>query len=185
METQTPNSEEKINEEGATSQNNESNSTETPTAENNINDAPKSDEKYNELNDRFLRLFAEFENYKRRTSKERIELMGTAAKEFFVAMLPVMDDFERAMKSIEDAKDLEAVKEGVNLIYHKFSKTLHSRGLEVMGAKEKVFDSDIHEAITNLPAPSEDLKGKVLEELEKGYYLNGKVIRYAKVIVAN
>ncbi len=143
----------------------------------------EAEEKLNNLNDKYLRLYSEFENYKRRTNKERIELMQTGNKEFFLSILPVIDDFERALKSIHDAKDIEALKEGINLIYHKFVTTLKTKGLEPMDIKDKVFDAEVHEAITNIPAPTEELKGKVLDELEKGYLLNGKVIRYAKVVV--
>lgn len=138
-----------------------------------------------ELNDRYLRLYSEFDNYKKRTSRERVEFAQMAGKEFFLALLPVIDDFERAKKSIDSATDVNAVKEGVDLIYNKFIKTLTSKGLEPMQTKETLFDADIHEAITNIPAPNEDLKGKVLDEVEKGYYLNGKVIRFAKVVVGN
>lgn len=139
--------------------------------------------KVNELNDKYLRLFAEMDNLKRRTAKERIELQQTAGKEIFVALLPVLDDFERAFKSIESAKDIEAIKEGLNLIHNKMKSTLQSKGLESFDSKGLEFNSDIHEAITNIPAPSKDLVGKVVDEVEKGYSLNGSVIRYAKVIV--
>lgn len=142
-----------------------------------------SDAKIAELNDKYMRLYSDFENYKRRTSKERIEFSQVAAKDFFVMMLPVIDDFERAMKSVTDAKDIDAVKEGITLIYQKFTKTLFAKGLEPMESKGVVFDPEVHEAITNIPAPTDDLKGKVVDELEKGYYLNSKVIRYAKVVV--
>jgi molecular chaperone GrpE len=138
-----------------------------------------------ELNDRYLRLYSEFDNYKKRTARERVEFAQMAGKEFFLALLPVIDDFERAKKSIDSATDINAVKEGVDLIYNKFIKTLTSKGLEAMQTKESVFDADLHEAITNIPAPAEELKGKVLDEVEKGYYLNGKVIRFAKVVVGN
>ena len=136
-----------------------------------------------EANDKYLRLYAEFDNYKRRTSKERVDLLQTAGKDVIVDMLPILDDFERALKSMETATDVSAVKEGVTLVHNKIKSTLTNKGLKEMESKGNVFDADIHEAITNIPAPSEDLKGKVVDEVEKGYYLNDKVIRFAKVIV--
>jgi molecular chaperone GrpE len=138
------------------------------------------------LNDKYLRLYAEFDNYKRRTAKERIELFKTANADVIKSMLSVLDDFDRAKKSMEIAKDIEAVKEGIQLIHHKLKSTLQSQGLtEMESVVGKAFDTDLHEAITNVPAPSEDLKGKVMDEVEKGYLLNEKVIRYAKVVVGS
>jgi molecular chaperone GrpE len=138
------------------------------------------------LNDKYLRLYAEFDNYKRRTAKERIELFKTANADVIKSMLSVLDDFDRAKKSMEIAKDIEAVKEGIQLIHHKLKSTLQSQGLtEMESVVGKAFDTDLHEAITNVPAPSEDLKGKVVDEVEKGYLLNEKVIRYAKVVVGS
>jgi molecular chaperone GrpE len=138
------------------------------------------------LNDKYLRLYAEFDNYKRRTAKERIELFKTANAEVIKSMLSVLDDFDRAKKSMEIAKDIEAVKEGIQLIHHKLKSTLQSQGLsEMESVMGNTFDTDLHEAITNIPAPSEDLKGKVMDEVEKGYLLNDKVIRYAKVVVGS
>lgn len=142
-------------------------------------------EKYEEVNDRFLRLYSEFDNYKKRTAKERIEFSKTAAADIFTAMLSVLDDFDRAAKAMEEAAEVNTIKEGMQLIHHKFRNTLISRGLEEMNAKGEVFNSDLHEAITSIPAPEENLKGKVIEEIEKGYSLNGKVIRFAKVVVGN
>jgi molecular chaperone GrpE len=159
--------------------------TEQIEKENTENTVAGTEDKVAELNDKYLRLYSEFENYKRRTARERMELTQTAAKEFFVSLLPVIDDFERAIKSIDSATDVNALKEGVDLIYQKFTKTLFTKGLEVMDVKEKEFDADIHEAITSIPSPTEELKGKVVDELEKGYLLNGKVIRFAKVVVGN
>ncbi len=138
------------------------------------------------LNDKYLRLYAEFDNYKRRTAKERIELFKTANADVIKSMLSVLDDFDRAKKSMEIAKDIEAVKEGIQLIHHKLKSTLQSQGLtEMESVVGKAFDTDLHEAITNVPAPSEDLKGKVMDEVEKGYLLYDKVIRYAKVVVGS
>jgi molecular chaperone GrpE len=145
----------------------------------------KLEEQLAELNDKYLRLFSDFDNYRKRTAKERIELAKTAGEDFFKAVLPVLDDFERGLKAMNEAADVNALKEGVDLIYNKLNNTLTSRGLEPMASIGNNFDADIHEAITNIPAPNEDMKGKVIDELEKGYALNGKVIRYAKVIVGN
>ncbi len=134
-------------------------------------------------NDKYLRLYAEFDNFRRRTTKERIELLQTAGKEIVVSLLPVLDDFERAIKSMESATDVNAVKEGVVLVQNKLNNILGQKGLKPMESIGTAFDADLHEAITNIPAPTDDLKGKVMDEMEKGYYLNDNVIRFAKVIV--
>jgi molecular chaperone GrpE len=139
--------------------------------------------KNNELNDKYLRLYSEFENYRKRTARERIELIGTASAEVVKSMLAVIDDFERAIKANEQAEDMAVVKEGFGLIHHKLHAILTAKGLKEMEAVGMPFDPDLHEALTNIPAPSDDLKGKVVEVIEKGYYLNDTVIRYAKVIV--
>ena len=136
-----------------------------------------------EKDDKYLRLYAEFENYKRRTLAERIELFKTAGQEIMLAMIPVLDDFERALKAMENAKDVASVKEGIDLVSHKFKNTLVAKGLKPMESIGQTFNADLHEAITNIPAPSEDMKDKVIDEVEKGYYLGDKVIRYAKVVV--
>ncbi|WDF57013.1 nucleotide exchange factor GrpE [Mucilaginibacter sp. KACC 22063] len=134
-------------------------------------------------NDKYLRLYAEFDNFRRRTNKERAEERLSAGKDTIAALLPVLDDFERALKAMETATDVVPVKEGVALIQNKLKHILSSKGLKEMNSKGEVFDADIHEAITNIPAPTDDLKGKVVDELEKGYFLNDKVIRFAKVVV--
>lgn len=136
-------------------------------------------------NDKYIRLYSEFDNYRRRTAKEKIDLINNGASEFYKMLLPVIDDFDRALKSINEASDVEALKIGVDLIYSKFKNTLTSKGLKEMESIGQVFDAEIHEAITQIPSPSDDMKGKVIDELEKGYYLNDKVIRYAKVVVGN
>lgn len=136
-----------------------------------------------EKDDKYLRLYAEFENYKRRTTTERIELFKTAGQEIMLAMVPVLDDFERALKAMETATDVTSVKEGIELVSHKFKNTLVSKGLKPMESIGQPFNADLHEAITNIPAPTEDMKDKVIDEVEKGYYLGDKVIRYAKVVV--
>ena len=145
----------------------------------------KLKEEIAQANDKYLRLYAEFDNFRRRTQKERTELLQTAGKEVIVAMLPVLDDFERAIKAMENSTDVNAVKEGVALVQHKIKNILAQKGLKEMESKGAAFDADIHEAITNIPAPSDDLKGKVVDELEKGYYLNDKVVRFAKVVVGS
>ena len=142
-----------------------------------------AEDKYNELNDRYLRLHAEFDNFRRRTSKERIDLIGSASSGVLTDLLPVLDDFERAIESNQNADEIEGVKEGFNLIYNKFKGLLESKGLKKMVVTGETFDSEIHEAIANIPAPSKKLKGKIIEDIEKGYYLNDKVIRFAKVVV--
>ena len=141
--------------------------------------------KAEEINDKYLRLYSEFDNFRKRTAKEKIELMQSACEDVFKSILPVLDDFERAIKSNSETQDIKAVNDGVNLIFNKFKSTLTQKGLAEMNAVGAVFNADIHEAITNIPAPSEDMKGKVVEELEKGYSLNGKIIRFAKVVIGN
>ena len=134
-----------------------------------------------ESNDKFLRLYAEFDNYKRRTMKERAELLQMAGKEVILSLLPVVDDFERAKKA--DVQDITMYKEGIDLIHHKFNSILSAKGLKAIESIGQAFNVDKHEAITNIPAASEDMKGKVVDETEKGYELNGHVIRFAKVVV--
>ena len=138
-----------------------------------------------ELKDKYLRLYADFENFRRRTAKEKLDLIGNANEGVLQALIPVVDDFERAMQSIDSTDDLAAVKEGVSLIYSKLFKTLEAKGLKPMVSKGEPFNADLHESVTQFPAPSDDLKGKVIDEIEKGYYLNDKVIRFAKVIVGS
>ncbi|MBK0382457.1 nucleotide exchange factor GrpE [Pedobacter sp. SD-b] len=151
--------------------------------DNEPSEADKLRDEVAQLNDKYLRLFAEFENYKRRTSQERKDLLQTAGKDVIVSLLGVLDDFERADKAMENATEVKPVKEGIELVHHKLKSLLVQKGLVPMVAKGKTFDADIHEAITSIPAPSDDLKGKVVDEVEKGYLLNDKVIRFAKVIV--
>ncbi len=134
-------------------------------------------------NDRYLRLYAEFDNFRRRTAKEREDARKSEGKDVIVALLPVLDDFDRAIRSMENSTDVTAVKEGVVLIQNKLKNVLSQKGLTEMQSIGAAFDPEIHEAITNIPAPTDDLKGKVVDEMEKGYYLNDKVARFAKVIV--
>jgi molecular chaperone GrpE len=134
--------------------------------------------------DKFLRLFAEFENYKKRTTRERIELFKTAGQEVMTSLLPVVDDFERALSHIEENKETEELRKGVLLIYQKLYNTLEQKGLsKVETSAGDIFDAEIHEAITQIPAPSKDLKGKVIDCVEKGYKLGDKIIRYPKVVI--
>ncbi len=135
--------------------------------------------------DKFLRLFAEFENYKRRTSKERMELFKTAGQEVIVSLLPVLDDFDRAMKELAKSDDKEVFK-GVELINVKFRETLKAKGLEMVEVNAgDVFDAEIHEAITQIPAPDKKMKGKVIDVIEKGFKLGDRIIRHPKVVVGN
>ncbi len=144
---------------------------------------PTSEELIQQEKDKYLRLFAEFENYKKRTSKERIELFKTASQELMTSLLPIMDDFDRGLSEIKKVKDKELLK-GMQLINDKFKNTLNQKGLTEIEVKEgDVFDAEIHEAITQIPAPSEKLKGKVIDAVEKGYKLGDKIIRYPKVVI--
>lgn len=135
------------------------------------------------LKDKYLRLVAEFDNFRKRTAKERLELIQTAAKDAIIPLLEVLDDSERAEKQIQSSNDVEKIKEGVQLVFNKLRKVLYAKGIKPMQTIGTSFDPDKHEAIAEIPAPAEDLKGKVLDEIEKGYYLNDKIIRFAKVVV--
>ncbi len=135
-----------------------------------------------EMKDKYMRLFAEFENYKRRTLKEKAEWFRTAAEDTMSALLPILDDFDRARKFSKENND-EAWNEGIELLYQKLYSTLKGKGLEQMESNGEVFDPEMHNAITEIPAPSEDLKGKVVDTVEKGYRLNDKIIRHPKVVV--
>ena len=146
-------------------------------------DEPTAEELIQQEKDKYLRLFAEFENYKKRTSKERIELFKTASQELMTSLLPIMDDFDRGLTEIKKVKDKELLK-GMQLINDKFKNTLTLKGLtEIEVKKGDVFDAEIHEAITQIPAPSDKLKGKVIDAVEKGYKLGDKIIRYPKVVI--
>jgi len=137
----------------------------------------------NDQKDKYLRLFAEFDNFKRRTAKERIELMQTASKDVVVSMLEVLDDCDRAEKQLETSEDVAQIKEGIQLVFAKLRSTMASKGVKAMESIHTSFDVEKHEAITEIPAPTEDLIDKVVDEVIKGYYLNDKIIRFAKVIV--
>ena len=135
------------------------------------------------MNDRFLRLYAEFENFRRRTNKEHLELISSANSNLLKDLVPVLDDFERAITNNETSEDIASVKEGFLLIYNKYKGILESKGVKPITAKGEIFNSDLHEAIVNVPVDDESQKGKVIEDIEKGYYLNDKVIRFSKVVV--
>ncbi|WP_088341757.1 nucleotide exchange factor GrpE [Robiginitalea sediminis] len=135
--------------------------------------------------DKFLRLFAEFENYKKRTSRERMELFKTAGQEVITAMLPVLDDFDRALRELERSEDEELFK-GVKLIHNKFKEALKNKGLEEITVKQgDAFDAEVHEAVTQIPAPKKSLKGKIVDVIEKGFTLGERIIRHPKVVVGN
>jgi len=136
-----------------------------------------------EQKDKHLRLLAEFENYKKRTTRERLDLLNSASKEVILALLPVLDDFDRAKKSADNPDNHEQFSEGVTLVYNRLHSTLQSLGLKVMESTGQPFDPEWHDAITDVPVPSEDMKGKVIDTIEKGYLLNDKIIRHAKVVV--
>lgn len=136
-----------------------------------------------ELNDRFLRLFSEFDNYKKRVSKEKLDLIATASEKVLVSLLPVIDDFERAIAANEKADNIDSIKEGFNLIYNKLVQMMKRFDVEEIQAKGEEFNTDFHEAVTHFPAQKEEDKGKVIDVTEKGYKLKDKVIRYAKVVV--
>jgi molecular chaperone GrpE len=143
----------------------------------------KTEKELKEMKDKYLRLVAEFDNYKKRNAKERIELIQTANKEVIVSLLDVLDDCDRAMPQLETTEDINAIRDGVVLIFNKLHSTLQAKGLKEMNTLHADFNPDLHEAITEIPAPSNNLKGKVIDNLQKGYYLNDKIIRHAKVVV--
>lgn len=152
-----------------------------PVAEESAMEALKAE--LEEANDKYLRKVAEFENYKRRSAKERIELIQTAGKEVITDLLDVLDDCDRAQKQLDTSDNAAAIKEGVMLVFNKLRSSLQNRGVKAMDTINQDFNADLHEAITEIPAASEELKGKIIDEVIKGYYLNDKIIRYAKVVV--
>ena len=175
-------------------QNNEDlNDAQQATAEGSVlnEDAPESPEnevenlkrQVSELKDKYLRLVADFDNFRKRSAKERLETIQTASKDLITSLLPVLDDSERAEKQMQVTQDIEAIKEGEKLVFNKLRNTLQSKGLKEMSTIGQDFNPEFHEAITEIPAPNDSLKGKVLDEVEKGYYLNDKIIRFAKVVV--
>jgi molecular chaperone GrpE len=164
------------------------NSVKTDQEEKTLEECPEEQlqEKYDDLNDKYLRLYSEFDNYRRRTLRERIEFSKTASMEVISQLLPVLDDFERAIRAFNtNGESIEALKEGLILIFNKFLSILGQQGLAQMKTLGEEFNTDFHEAITNIPAPTPEQKNKIIDEVEKGYLLNGKVIRYAKVVVGS
>lgn len=176
---------EKTEEEVKDIENNHSNKSENIDKQEATKKTPTSDELLAQEKDKFLRLFAEFENYKKRTSKERIELFKTANRELMTVLLPVLDDFDRGLAEVQKEKDNELFK-GMKLINNKFRKTLEQKGLTQMKIKQGVkFDPEEHQAITQIPAPNKKLKGKIIDVTEQGYLLGDVIIRFPKVIVGN
>lgn len=143
------------------------------------------EEKVTAINDKYLRLYSDFENFRKRTAKEKLDLLTNGNASLLKKILPVMDDFERAIESNKEITDPEILKEGFNLIYSKLKKTLEAEGVKEMESNGEVFDVEYHEAITNIPVPDKSLKGKVVDTTEKGYFLNDNVLRYAKVVVGS
>lgn len=140
-------------------------------------------QKFAEMNDKNLRLMAEFDNYRKRTLKERMDLLKTAGEKVLVDMLPLIDDFERGLKAMETSEDVQAVKDGVDLIYAKFVAFLNQNGVKAIPTENETFNTEFHEAITTFPAPTEEQKGKIIDCVSKGYTMNEKIIRFSKVIV--
>lgn len=153
-----------------------------PTDEKTVSEDPEA--KTRELNEKYLRLYSEFDNYRKRTIKERSEIIKTAAEDVLKAILPVMDDLERAIKANESVTDAAAIKEGIQLIYNKLKNATQQKGLTAFESKGETFNPDLMEAITHIPATDDSQKGKVIDEVEKGYKLGDKVVRFAKVVIA-
>ena len=151
----------------------------------NTNEPINYEAKIAELNDKYLRLYSEFDNYRKRTIKEKSDIIRSAGEDVFKAIMPTIDDFERAIKANETVNEIEPIKEGISLIYHKLKVACTAKGLEPMDTIGKTFNADYMESITSIPSPSEDMKGKVIDEVEKGYKLGDKVIRFAKVVVGS
>ena len=176
-----------VNDDSGLDQTDNLNQNEEKTDENSAKTEEKQGEdtasKLADLNDKYLRLYSEFDNFRKRTHKEKVDYLKTANEEVLKAILPVIDDFERAIKANENVTDVKAIKDGVHLIYNKLKNTTQQKGLTSFDCKGEVFDADLMEAITHIPAPSDELKGKVVDELEKGYKLGDKVIRFAKVVI--
>lgn len=157
-----------------------------PVAEEEVNESFAEEPEKNklmEMNDKYLRLSAEFDNYRKRTLRERMELMKTAGEQLLQGILPVVDNFERAIASMERATDVAALRQGVDLIYADFKEYLSRNGIQEIATNGTAFNTDLHEAVTVIPAPDPEMKGMVIDTIEKGYILNDKVIRFAKVVV--
>ena len=174
---------EKIQEEEI-EKNNEAEATGKESVESQLSPEEELENKLKEANDKYLRLYSEFENFRKRTQKEKLDLYKTAGEDVISALLPILDDFERAQKAMEESDDVKGVKDGVKLIHDKMINILKQKGLEpVKSSVGKKFDVEQHEAITQIPAPSKKQVGKIIDEVERGYELNGKIIRYTKVVV--
>jgi molecular chaperone GrpE len=161
---------------------------ENPENADNVSETPEEPDASEELEkwkDSYLRLMAEYDNYRKRTIKEKADLIKNGGEKILIGLLPVVDDVQRALENIDKAKDLDAVKEGVDLIYQKFLAFLQQNGVKAIETTDEPFDADLHEAIATIPAQEEDQKGKIRDSLQTGYILNDKVIRHAKVVVAN
>ncbi len=179
-----PNEENRSNEDATNLQNETENTSEDSVLNDNLTDDMEAfEKKFNELNDSHLRLMAEFDNYRKRTLREKAELIKSGGESALTTLLPVIDDFERALQNIRTAENIEAVKEGVELIYNKFTAYLSQQGVKPIEAIGKPFDTEMYEAVAIVPAPEEDLKGKVIDSVQTGYTLFDKVIRHAKVVV--
>jgi len=170
----------------------EENLSNEPTAnEQEATESPKNDnegqlaQQLADTKDKYLRLYADFDNFRRRNAKEKLEMVKTANQDLIVSLLSILDDFERAKKNTAKTPENTTILEGIDLIYNKLFKLLEQKGLKAMQSIGEAFDADLHEAITQIPAPSEDMKGKIVDEVEKGYVLDEKVIRFAKVVVGN
>lgn len=153
------------------------------TADGQDNELQKLKAEVAEFKEKYLRQVAEFDNFRKRNAKERLELIQTAGKDVIASLLDVLDDSERAEQQLDKTADMDAVKEGIRLVFSKLRNTLAARGLKPMDSVGQPFNPDLHEAVTEIPVPSDDMKGKVVDEVQKGYYLNDKIIRFAKVIV--
>jgi len=173
----------KNNEEEVANENTQTEDQETEETQEPLDEVEELKIQVNEGKDKYLRLFAEFENFKKRNSKERFELMKTAAQSTIVDILPVLDDFDRAKMMAEDDKNSETISEGILMVYDKLYKVMASKGLTPMESTGAQFDPELHEAISEIPAASEDQKGVIIDTVEKGYYLSDKIIRFAKVVV--
>lgn len=175
--------EEKTDHSGSVNENDSQDTEQNQTADSKEQTISDLENQVNELKDKYLRLFAEFENYKKRTSKEKLEMISSAAKNTIISFLPVLDDFERAKMASDLENSTETFSEGVHLVYNKFLQALKNQGLKPIEIEDGNFDPEYHEAITEIPAPVEELKGKVIDVVERGYFLGEKVIRYAKVVI--
>lgn len=180
-EKESLNEELSANEEGTVNEETETKAEETVTE---IDPVAQLEEEKKELQDKYIRLYSEFENYRRRTARESIDLRQQAAKDLIFDLLPIVDDFERGLDVIKKSESTDSLAEGVELIYNKLKGILEKKGLKPMNSKETDFDPELHEALTKMAAPNKKLKGKVLDEIEKGYLLHDKVLRHAKVVVA-